>query len=326
MSRRTRLTVLIGLCALSMLAASCDATIDKPQGEDGNGGGGPCSPGKLSNVQQPIPLALGVTPVPSLVAKVPEKIKADKKLTIATDATYPPNEFILSGTDQIIGMDVDMGNAIGKILGLETEFVNASFDGILGGLDAGRYELGMSSFTDTKEREQTVDFVTYFEAGTSTMVRKCNPKGIKSIEDLCGKAVGAENGTTQLDQLTKSDVDGSVVKACTDAGKDAPEGQGFPKQTDVNAALQAKRIDAYLADTPVVDYAVKTTGNAFEKAGEDTDAAPYGIAIPKTAKGMKEAVQGAVQQLISDGNYQKILDNWGLEGGIKESQINGAIY
>jgi polar amino acid transport system substrate-binding protein len=71
---------------------------------------------------------------------------------------------------------------------------------------------------------------------------------------------------------------------------------------------------------------VKTTGNAFEKAGEDTDAAPYGIAIPKTAGTMKEAVQGAVQQLISDGNYQKILDNWGLAGGIEESKINGAIY
>ena len=154
---------------------------------------------------------------------MPAKVKADGKLVIATDASYAPNEFTLEGSDEIIGMDVDLGKAIGKVLGVEVEFVNASFDGILAGLQAGRYELGMSSFTDTKEREQTVDFVTYLEAGTSTMVRKCNPKDIKATEDLCGKKVGAENGTTQLDQLTKPDVEGSVVKACEDAGKEPPK-------------------------------------------------------------------------------------------------------
>jgi polar amino acid transport system substrate-binding protein len=328
-SRRTRLSVLTALCAATLLAAGCGATTEKPQSQDNGGGGGggsECTPGEVSDVPAPKPIAVDVPADDALAGKVPANIKADGTLTIATDASYPPNEFTLEGSDEIIGMDVDLGNAIGKVLGLKTKFVNASFDGILAGLNAGRYELGMSSFTDTKEREQTVDFATYFEAGTSTMVRKCNPKGINSTEDLCGKTVGAENGTTQLDQLTKPDVEGSVVKACSDAGKEPPKGQGFPKQTDVNAALQANRIDAYLADTPVVNYAVKTTGNAFEKVGEDTDAAPYGIAIPKKAAGMKEAVQGAVQQLISDGNYQKILDNWGLTGGVKESKINGAIY
>ena len=274
----------------------------------------------------PNPVVVDAPADDALAKMVPASVKTDGKLVVATDATYPPNEFTLEGSDEIIGMDVDLGKAVGKVLGVEVQFVNASFDGILAGLQAGRYELGMSSFTDTKEREQTVDFVTYFEAGTSTMVRKCNPKGIDTIEDLCGKTVGAENGTVQLDQLTKPDADGSVVKACTDAGKDPVKGQGFPKQTDVNAALQANRIDAYLADTPVVNYAVKTTGNAFEKVGKDTDAAPYGIAIPKAAKGMKEAVQGAVQQLISDGNYDKIMENWGLTGGIKEAKINGATY
>jgi polar amino acid transport system substrate-binding protein len=71
-----------------------------------------------------------------------------------------------------------------------------------------------------------------------------------------------------------------------------------------------------------VDYTVKTTGDAFEKAGEDTGVAPYGIAVPKNAKGMKEAVQAAVQQLISDGNYDVIMAHRGLTGGIKESEIS----
>jgi polar amino acid transport system substrate-binding protein len=327
-SRRTHLSVLTALCAASLLAAGCGATTDRPQGQNGGGGGGggACTPGEVSNVPDPKPLAVAAPSDSALAGMVPAKVKADGKIIIATDASYAPNEYTLEGSDEIIGMDVDMGKAIGKVLGVEVQFVNASFDGILAGLNAGRYELGMSSFTDTKEREQTVDFVTYLEAGTSTMVRKCNPKGIKSITDLCGKAVGAENGTTQLDQLTKPEVEGSVVKACSAAGKEPPKGQGFPKQTDVNAALQANRIDAYLADTPVVNYAVKKTGNAFEKVGKDTDAAPYGIGIPKAAGTMKEAVQGAVQKLISDGGYQDILDNWGVTGGIEESKINGAIY
>lgn len=328
MSRRTRLSVLTALCAASLLAAGCGATTDRPEGQDGGGGGGgnECSAGEVSEVPDPQPLAVDVPADDALAAMVPAEVKADGKIVVASDASYAPNEYTLEGSDEIIGMDVDLGKAVGKVLGVEVEFVNASFDGILAGLQAGRYELGMSSFTDTKAREQTVDFVTYLEAGTSTMVRKCNPESIETIEDLCGKTVGAQNGTTQLDQLTKPEVDGSVVQACADAGKEPPNAQGFPKQTDVNAALAANRIVAFLADTPVVNYAVKKTGDAFEKTGEDTDAAPYGIAIPKDAGTMKDAVQGAVQKLISDGDYQEILDNWGVTGGIEESKINGAIY
>jgi polar amino acid transport system substrate-binding protein len=323
---RTRLSVLTALCAAAtLLAAGCGASTEKPSGDGGGGSG--CTPGKAADLPDPKPLTVDVAADSSLGAQVPASIKADGKLVIATDASYAPNEFTLEDSDEIIGMDADLGKAIAKTLGLEAEFTNASFDGILAGIQAKRYEVGMSSFTDTKEREQTVDFVTYLEAGTSTMVRKCNPKNIKSITDLCGKKVGAENGTTQLDQLSKEDAEGSVVKACKDAKKDAPEAQGFPKQTDVNAALQAGRIDAYMADSPVVDYAVKKTGDAFEKAGEDTDSAPYGIALPKDAAGLKEAVQGAVKKLITDGSYKKILDNWGVgDGAITDPKINGAIY
>jgi polar amino acid transport system substrate-binding protein len=325
--RRNRLSAVTALCAAGMLAAGCGATTETPTGTDGGGGGGggECTPGDVSSAPMPRPIVVDVPADDALASRMPDDVTADGTLVIATDATYPPNEFTLEGSDDIVGMDVDLGNAIGQVLGVETRFVNAPSDTILAGLRSGRYELGMSSFTDTEERERTVDFATYFEAGTSTMVRRCNPEGIDAVEDLCGTSVGARNGTSQLDRLTKPDVEGSVVTACTDAGKDPVEAQGFPTEADVHAALQANHIDAYLADTPVVDYAVKSTGDAFEKAGEDSDAAPYGIAIPKNAKGMKDAVQGAVQKLISDGNYQQILDSWGLTGGIEESRINGAI-
>jgi len=323
---RTRLSVLTALCATALLAAGCGATTENPS-DQGDGGQTECTPGEPSDVPDPKPLDVDVAADTALGGQVPANIKADGKIIIATDAAYAPNEYTVESTGEIVGMDIDLGKALGKVLGLEVQFENASFDGILAGIQAGRYELGMSSFTDTKEREATVDFVTYFEAGTSTMVRKCNPKNIKTVEDLCGKTVGAQNGTTQLDQLNEADVEGSVVKACQDAGKEPPVAQGFPKQTDVNAALAADRIDAYLADSPIVDFALKKTGDAFEKVGEDTDTAPYGIAIPKNAGTFSTALQGAVQKLIDDGAYQEILDNWGVgSGAITEAKVNGAIY
>ena len=116
-----------------------------------------------------------------------------------------------------------------------------------------------------------------------------------------------------------------MVKACADAGKPAPIAQGYPKQTDVNSALVAGRIDAYLADSPVVAYAVKQTGDKFEKVGQDQDAAPYGIALPKDPAALTTTMQQAMQKLIDSGAYKQILDNWGVSSGaITTSAVNGA--
>jgi polar amino acid transport system substrate-binding protein len=317
--------VITGVCVATMTAAlalaGCGATTTAP----GGSASGSCTPGQATAAPDPAPLNLTVQADSTLVAQVPPSYRAKGTLTIAADASYAPNEFTAQRNGAIIGMDVDLGNAIGQTLGLKTTFVSASFDGILAGIQAGRYDLGMSSFTDTLARQQQVDFVSYFSAGTSTMVVKCNPKHINTTIDLCGKSVGAEQGTTQLSQLSDATVPGSVLKACQQAGKPAPKAQGFPTQTDVNSALQAGRIDAYLADSPVVDYALKQTGGAFQKVGGDLDTAPYGIAIPKTAGTLKTAIQDAVQHLMDDGSYKQILAHWGVgSGAISTARINPA--
>lgn len=328
MGPRSRLTTTAVLCSAGAVTAAlalagCGATTTAPPAAAPAG----CVAGQASSAPIPTPLTVSESVDSDAAAKVPAAAKAKGTLTIATDASYAPNEFTAAGANTIIGMDVDLGTAIGKVLGLNVTFTNVNFDGILAGVQAGRYDLSLSSFTDTKAREQGVDFVTYFSAGTSIMVQKCNPKKINSVADLCGHAVGAEAGTTQLDQLTKPDVDGSVVKACKDAGKQAPNGQSFPGQTDVNNALGAGRIDAYLADSPVVDFALKTTGDAFTKVGQPLQTAPYGIVVPKNAGTLKDAVQAAVQKLISDGSYAKILNNWGVaSGAITQAKINDAQY
>ena len=312
-----------GMCVATVTAAlalaGCGATTSAP---GGSAGGATCTPSAATEAPNPAPMNLTVQPDSASAAQVPADFKTKGTLTIAADASYPPNEFT-AGNGSIIGMDVDLGNAIAQTLGLKANFVNASFDGILAGIQAGRYDLGMSSFTVTAAREQQVDFVSYFTAGTSTMVTKCNPANINTLTDLCGKSVGAEQGTTELDQLSKADVDGSILKLCQQAGKPAPKAQGYPNQSDVNSALQAGRIDAYTADSPVVDYELQQTGDAFKKVGGNTDTAPYGIAIPKSAGTLKTAIQAAVQHLMDGGTYQQILTHWGVgSGAIKTAQVN----
>lgn len=319
--RRSRVVIALGLgTAMLALLAGCGMTFTRPVAA-----GGSCLAVQPAENANPNPVLLNIQPDPAAIAQLPEAVKTRGTLTFAEDPSYAPNEFTAGGSSQPIGMDIDLANAIGKTLGLKVVFTNSSFDGIIAGIQAGRYDVGMSSLTDTKEREQTVDFVTYFKAGTSTMVLKCNPKGIHSDLDLCGKNVGAENGTIQIDELSKPDVDGSIVAKCTKAGKAPPNAKGYPAQTDANSALQAGRIDAYIADSPVVDYALKQTGGAFEKAGSDEGVAPYGIAIPKNAGTLKNALQTAINKLMANGGYQKILDNWGVsDGALDQAKINDA--
>ncbi len=316
------LPVGVSVVAVGVLTlAGCGATVSNPG--SGASASATCSPGSGGSAAAPGSLSLSIPVDQAVAAKVPAAVKAKGTLTVATDASYAPNEFT-DASGKIVGMDVDLGTAIGQVLGVQVHFVNASFDGILAGIAAGRYDLSLSSFTDTKEREKTVDFVNYFTAGTSIMAKACNPLGIRTQVDLCGKNVGAENGTVQLDTLTKDDA-GSLVAQCRAAGKPAPVGKGYPKQTDVNAALAAGRIDAYLADSPVVAYAVKTSGGQFQTVGTTSDVAPYGIAVPKNGGTLKDAISGALGMLIQNGDYTKILNNWGVgSGAVTAPQINGA--
>jgi polar amino acid transport system substrate-binding protein len=306
---RVRRTVAAsGLLAVALLAAGCG-------GKTTDSGG---------NKQAQVT----VTQNADIAAMVPDQIRGKGTLTIATDASYAPNEFSTDGGKTFQGMDIDLGNAIGKVLNMPVKFVNTPFDGILSGLAAGKYQLGMSSFTDNPEREKTVDFVTYFKAGTSIAVPKGNPLGIKSQNDLCGKKVAAEKGTVQLDSLTKDALeDGTATLrgTCKKDGKPVPVAVPLPDQNAVNSALIAGRADAFTADSPVVEYQIKVTNGAVEQGGTATDVAPYGIAIPKNSATFKEAVQKAVQKLMDDGTYGQILQTWGLtDGAITQAKINGA--
>src|SRR5450432_2120046 len=207
---------------------------------------------------------------------VPAAIKSAGTITIASDATYAPNEYFDTDGKTIIGMDVDLGDAIAAKLGLKASFQNVTFDNIIPGLAGSKYDLGMSSFTDTKDREKTVDFVTYFSAGESLIVPKGNPKGVTGPDlTLCGLTIAVEKGTTEESEVP------ALSKACTDAGKKAVTALSSDDQNAANLALTSGRADVGSADSPVAEYAVKQSNGAFEIAGKSYEDAPYGIALPK---------------------------------------------
>ncbi|MFE2108262.1 ABC transporter substrate-binding protein [Kitasatospora sp. NPDC059463] len=254
-----------------------------------------------------------------LAALVPADVKSAGKLIVAADASYAPNEF-QDAAGKVIGMDVDLATLIGQKLGLAVEVQNSPFTAIIPGISANKFQLGMSSFTDTKEREATVDMVTYFLAGTSAAVKKGNPDKI-DLKDLCGKKIAVQTGTTQADTIKDT-----ITPDCVKAGKAGVpnDGDKFDLQTDVTTAMVSGRDQVMLADSPVVDYAIKQTNGQLEQLGDVEGKAPYGVVLAK-GSALAPAVQGAIQSLMDDGSYKKVLEKWGVQAGaIDKSVINGA--
>lgn len=301
--------------ALALLPAFALAGVTMACGAGGSGTGG-TQPSASATAGQEVPAE---SKDAKLAALVPAAISADGKIVVGQDQSYAPNEFVDAG-GKVVGFDVDLGNAIAQKLGLTAEYQNAAFSGILAGVGSGQYELAMSSFSVNAERLQTVDMVSYYSAGTSLAVPKGNPDKI-TLDDLCGKNVAVQQGTVQVDDLT------AKSSACTTAGKAAINMQQFQAQTDVNLQVQTKRSQAMLADSPVIDYAVKQTDGAVEIVGQPYDSAPYGIALKKNQGTYAQAIQGAVQAIMDDGTYDKIIAKWGLNtaGAIKKAELNPAV-
>jgi polar amino acid transport system substrate-binding protein len=252
---------------------------------------------------------------PAVAKLVPPAIKSKGTLTVAADASYAPNEFFASDGKTVIGMDADLSKALAATMGLKANVVNETFDGIIPGLAAGKYDMGASSFTDNKLREKTVDFVDYFSAGESFFTKASGGAAVSKLSDICGKTVAVEKGTTEeTDAQTQS-------KKC---GGNAVKVLSFPDQNGANLALSSGRAQLGFADSPPAAYAVKKSNGQFKLVGPTIAAAPYGLAIPKKS-GLAQPVLAALKVLMKNGSYMKILTTWGVQAGaITAPKINGA--
>jgi polar amino acid transport system substrate-binding protein len=249
-----------------------------------------------------------------LAKLVPAEIAKKGTLAVGTDPTYAPNEF-QGDADKIIGFDIDLFNAVTDKLGLKAEYQASTFDNIIPGVQGGSYDVGVSSFTDNPEREQVVDMVTYFEAGTQWAMAA---GGDIDPDKPCGLTVAVQTGTVQVDDIT------ARSEKCTANGDDPVDIKQFDDQGQATNAVAVGQAQAVLADSPVMAYAVQQSNGALELAGDVYEAAPYGYVVAKD-NGLSKAIQAAVQSLIDDGTYGDILKDWGLDdGAVSKSEINGA--
>ncbi len=251
----------------------------------------------------------------ALAASLPEKVKSAGKLVVGMDNTYPPNEY-KDDAGQPVGWEVDLAKAIGDKLGVKTEFAIAKFDNIIPSVSGGKDDYGMSSFTDTTEREQQVDFVNYYSAG----ILWASAKG-KDVDpdNACGLKVAVQSTTYE-----DTDEVPAKSKACTDAGKAAIQVLRYDTQDDATNAVILGKADALSADSPVTLYAISKTGGKLQEAGKTFDEAPYGLPVAKGSE-LTPVLQKTVQALIDDGTYGKILDKWGVsDGAVTTAEVNAA--
>jgi polar amino acid transport system substrate-binding protein len=243
-----------------------------------------------------------------LVAALPAKIKTAGKIVVGTDATYAPNEFLAADGKTVQGMDVDLFNAVAQKFGVTVDWVPANFDSIILGVDSGKYDVGVSSFTINPDRKKKVNMVSYFTAGTAWAVPKGNPKKVDP-DNACGLSIGVQKGTVQIDDLT------ARSKKCVAAGKKAITQIVEQAQSKVTADVISGKADAMLADSPVGLYAIKQTNGQLEAAGQTYDSAPYGYVLPKSETAFAQAIADALTALNASGDYKKALSTWGNESG-----------
>ena len=232
---------------------------------------------------------------PDVVALLPKDIKDSGELTIGTNAIYAPAEYTGEDTKTIMGYEIDIARGLGKVMGLRVRPIESNFDNIIPAMGS-KFDLGMSAFTITAEREKSVNFVQHYRAGLSFVVARGNPRKL-AVGNLCGATASVQTGTAQEESIL------AMARACKAQGN--------------------KQVDLMYTDTPVAAYAVKQTDGALQLLGRPQEVAPMGIVIAKDNMKLTKAVQAALQKLIDSGVYKAILDKWGVaSGAVTKAVIN----
>jgi polar amino acid transport system substrate-binding protein len=258
-------------------------------------------------------IVAGIKVDSTIAAGVADKYKTDG-IKVASDIPYPPWEFyVTEGGEEVTGFDYDLAQALGAVLGVKFEFVQTAFDNCIPSLISGKNDIVMSGMYDNLLRRNDVDFIDYAWDGTSILVLKGNPESIVGLETLAGKTVGCERGTTQAALLE------SLNEQLKGEGKKEMTINQYDAQPDALTALQSGRTVCDLTDHSTAAYIALTTqgGAVFEVVTDPANPNGYepqidGIGVLKANTQLRDALQQALQVLIDDGTYQKIIDHWGL--------------
>src|ERR1700754_2095014 len=282
----------------------------------GRSGGGDARPASVAESTSTATPAAVPGAVPEIAATVPEDIRRTGRLVIGVNVPYAPNEF-KNSSGEIVGFDVDLMNAVATTLGLTPDYRETAFESIMPSVSSGSFNVGMSSFTDTKEREASVDFVTYFRAGTLWAQRTGSSV---DPDAACGLKIGVTYASIQETEEVPAKRD-----KCVAAGVSPIDKVVYTRQDDLTAALIAGEVEAMTADSPVTGFAIKLSGGQLAPAGEIFDTAPYGWPVAK-GSGLADPLRRALEHLMQTGEDKTIATMWGVEKGmIDKPEINGAL-
>jgi polar amino acid transport system substrate-binding protein len=296
--RRYAALGLVLVAAASIFAVGCGDDDD-----DGEENGGPTSAATTAGTPAGDETPAGAATID--VSGVAEL--SDGTWTIGSDIAYAPIEF-LDENDEPVGLDIDLANAMAEVMGVEAQFENAAFDGLIPALLSERYDTLMSSMSVNPERDEQVDFIPYFNAGSGIIVPAGNPQNIESADDLCGKRVAVQEGTIQVEFLEQQSA------TCSEP----IDIRRFPTDPEAVQALISEQADAEIADFPVAAYSATQSNGALEVIPNQIDPGPYGIAIRPDSDDLEEALQAALDEIIENGTYDEILEKWNLSAGALE--------
>lgn len=288
-----RHTASITLAVVALALSGCTYASEESASPESNSNG--AEPSSNAEIIESIKKDL------SIAAMVPDDIKKSGTLRNGVATNYAPTEFIDTDGSTVIGYIT----AVSKLMGLKVATTNAAFPSLIPALGS-KYDVSVSAFTITLEREKQVTMASYFKAGFSMAVPKGNPKKI-SPDDLCGHTVAIQTGTAQETAAQHKS------KQCVKAGHKPIDLLSYASQSDATTNVTGGKADILYADSVITGYAIKQTSKLVALGG----------ITAKNDGGLSKAIQVATQKLIDDGTMKKLLAAWGTQDGlIKTSQVN----
>lgn len=279
--------------------------------------------GSASTTATTTPAAATIGKDPAAAALVPASWAAKHTVNVASDIPFAPME-MFDANQRPTGFDYDLSQALGAKLGLRFDFQEQSFDTMIPSLQSGKHDVIISGMNDTAERESSLDFVDYFHGGMAIMVLKGNPHHIGTLLDLCGQRVAVQKATTQADLLN------AQASACKAAGKQPIRVSELPGESDAQLAVRSGRAVADVLDAATASYNARTAGDGqtFQVVHDPANPNGYapvfsGIGVLKANQGLTKAIQAALQSLITDGTYAKLLAKYGLSSyAVSSASLN----
>jgi polar amino acid transport system substrate-binding protein len=288
-----RHTASITLAVVALALSGCTYASEESASPESNSNG--AEPSSNAEIIESIKKDL------SIAAMVPDDIKKSGTLRNGVATNYAPTEFIDTDGSTVIGYIT----AVSKLMGLKVATTNAAFPSLIPALGS-KYDVSVSAFTITLEREKQVTMASYFKAGFSMTVPKGNPKKI-SPDDLCGHTVAVQTGTAQETAAQHKS------KQCVKAVHKPIDLLSYASQSDATTNVTGGKADVLYADSVITGYAIKQTSKLVALGG----------ITAKNDGGLSKAIQVATQKLIDDGTMKKLLAAWGTQDGlIKTSQVN----